>query len=211
MKLHFRITLWALVLGMLSSAFSVAAEDLNRLQQRLEGMKTLQGDFTQILFDDDGTVLEESQGEFALERPGKFYWHTQEPFEQLLVSDQQFLWLYDPDLEQVTQRSYDQEQVRGTPAAILSDDVDGLGENFSVQYKGADNGRQLFSLRPRVDKDLFQELLLAFTDEGLTEIRVRDNLGQLTIFTLVDVRRNEPVDQRLFEFEPPEGVDVLVD
>jgi outer membrane lipoprotein carrier protein len=210
MKQHLRFTLWAFVLGVFFSA-NVAADDVNLLHERLEGMKTLQGDFTQILFDDDGTVLEESQGEFALERPGKFYWHTLEPFEQLLVSDQQYLWLYDPDLEQVTRRSYDEQQVRGTPAAILSDDLDGLGDNFSVRYQGEDKGQVMFSLRPQVDKELFQELLLAFTDEGLTEISVRDNLGQLTIFTLVDVRRNEPVDQQVFKFEPPEGVDVLVD
>lgn len=211
MKLKLPLSLWALLWTFLFALNSHAADDLQRLQERLEGVKTMQGDFTQVLRDDDGTVLEESRGQFALERPGKFYWHTLEPFEQQLVSDQAFLWLYDPDLEQVTRRAYDQEQVRATPAAILSDDLQGLGDNFAVRHRGQEDGRTLFTLSPRMHDDMFQELTLAFTDEGLVEIRVHDNLGQQTIFSLVNVRRNQPVDQQLFQFVPPEGVDVLVD
>lgn len=211
MKLKLPLSLWALLWTFLFALNSHAADDLQRLQERLEGVKTMQGDFTQVLRDDDGTVLEESRGQFALERPGKFYWHTLEPFEQQLVSDRAFLWLYDPDLEQVTRRAYDQEQVRATPAAILSDDLQGLGDNFAVRHRGQDDGRALFTLSPRVHDDMFQELTLAFTDEGLVEIQVHDNLGQQTVFSLVNVRRNQPVDQQLFQFVPPEGVDVLVD
>lgn len=211
MKLKLSISTLALLWGFVIALNSHAADDLARLQQRLEGVKTLQGNFTQVLRDDDGTVLEESQGRFALERPGKFYWHTLEPFEQLLVSDQKYLWLYDPDLEQVTQRAYDQEQVRATPAAILSDDLQGLSDNFAVRHQGEDNGRTLFTLTPRTHDDMFNELTLAFTDQGLVEIHVHDNLGQQTVFALLNVRRNQSVDQKLFQFVPPKGVDVLVD
>lgn len=211
MKLKLPLSLWASIWVLLWAMNSHAADDLHRLQERLEEVKTLQGDFTQVLRDDDGTVLEESRGRFALERPGKFYWHTLEPFEQQLVSDQEYLWMYDPDLEQVTRRAYDQEQVRVTPAAVLSDDLEGLGENFIVRLEGQEGDRTLFRLSPREHDDLFQDLTLAFTDEGLVEIRVQDNLGQLTIFSLVNVRRNQPVDPQLFQFVPPKGVDVLLD
>lgn len=211
MKLNLPIALWALAGTLFFASISHATDDLARLQERLESVKTMQGDFNQVLHDDDGTVLEESHGQFALERPGKFYWHTLAPFEQQLVSDQEFLWLYDPDLEQVIRRAYDQEQVRSTPAAILSDDLKGLGDNFAVRYQGQENGRTLFALSPRVQDDMFEELTLAFTDEGLVEIRVHDNLGQQTTFSLMNVQRNQPVKQQLFQFVPPKGVDVLVD
>src|SRR5690554_158534 len=167
MKLKLPLSLWALLWTFLFALNSHAADDLQRLHERLEGVKTMQGEFTQVLRDDDGTLLEESRGQFALERPGKFYWHTLKPFEQQLVSDQEFLWMYDPDLEQVTRRAYDQEQVRATPAAILSDDLQGLGDNFAVHDGGQNDGRTLFTLSPKVHNDMFQSLTLAFTGEGL--------------------------------------------
>src|SRR5690606_41802687 len=36
----------------------------------------------------------------SLKRPRKFRWHTDPPLEQLLISDGEKIWLYDPDLEQ---------------------------------------------------------------------------------------------------------------
>lgn len=38
----------------------------------------------------------------SVKRPGLFYWHTDAPQEQLMVSDGQKVSLWDPDLEQVT-------------------------------------------------------------------------------------------------------------
>lgn len=213
MKLHYlRLTAWAplLLLVWTAAVGAGAGNDLAQLRERLDTMHSLEGDFTQTLFDADGTLLEESRGNFALQRPGKFYWHTRAPFEQLLVSDGETIWLYDPDLAQVTRRSYD-EQVQGSPALILSEDIDRLGQNFQVRRRDLDGESDSFVLEPRNDEGLFQTLELVFAGERLAEIRMRDNLDQLTIFELSNVERNVSIDPQRFMFEPPEGVDVLVD
>lgn len=212
MKLYTRLTAWVPMILLVWTATVSAgeADDLVPLRERLDAMNSLKGDFSQTLFDADGTLLEESHGEFALQRPGRFYWHTRAPFEQLLVSDGETIWLYDPDLEQVTRRSYD-EQAQGSPALILSEDIDSLGENFRVRRQELDGERESFALEPRHDEELFQMLELVFTGEQLAEIRMRDNLDQLTVFELSDVKRNVAIDPQRFVFEPPEGVDVLVD
>lgn len=212
MKLYIRLTAWVpMLLVVWTAAVSAGADDdLVPLRERLDAMNSLKGAFSQTLYDSDGTLLEESNGDFALQRPGRFSWHTLAPFEQLLVSDGETIWLYDPDLDQVTRRSYD-DQVQGSPALILSENIDSLGQNFRVRRLDLDGERDSFVLEPRHDEELFQMLELVFVGEQLAEIRMRDNLDQLTVFELSDVKRNVAIDPQRFVFEPPEGVDVLVD
>lgn len=187
-----------------SAATDDAAADL---RQRLDATTSLQGKFAQTLVDTDGTLLEESSGEFALQRPGRFYWKTVAPYEQLLVSNQELIWLYDPDLEQVTVREYT-DDLQQTPAVLLSGDLEQLQRDFAIS-RVADE--EAFLLIPRNQDGLFQTLSLVFKGEQLTEIRLRDSLGQESRFALKEVVRNRPIDAALFTFTPPEGVDILID
>jgi outer membrane lipoprotein carrier protein len=173
-------------------------------------MSTLQGKFTQTLYDIKGESLEESTGTFVLQRPGKFYWKTEQPYPQLLVSNQETIWLFDPDLEQVTVRPFSNDLQR-TPALLLSEDVNKLRENFIIQRELVDTQQEKFTLIPKVSKGLFQQLSLVFIVGELQAFYLQDNLGQATHFTLREVERNLAVDAALFNFTPPPGVDVLND
>ncbi len=75
---------------------------VQRLTELLGKAQTIAGRFSQLTLDGSGTQLQETAGEMLLKRPGLFRWHTDEPMEQLLVSNGEKVWLYDPDLEQVT-------------------------------------------------------------------------------------------------------------
>ena len=59
-----------------------------------------------------------SSGSFEFQRPGKFRFNYTKPFEQLIVADGKTLWLYDADLNQVTERA--QAQVLGSRAVSPS-------------------------------------------------------------------------------------------
>lgn len=72
-----------------------AIEELqNFVNQSVSGQAT----FVQRVFDSTGALVQESSGELRFSRPGKFKWHYFEPYEQLLVGDGDFLWVYDLDL-----------------------------------------------------------------------------------------------------------------
>lgn len=202
--------LWLALGGVSVTAQVETDQGLAQLQQRLEDMNTLEGKFTQTLLDADGTLLESSDGTFALQRPGKFYWHTLKPFEQLLVSDGETISLYDPDLEQVTVRDFKRE-TRGTPAMILSDDAESLGQDFLIAKEVGEEGETRFVLTPKSEDGLFKDLALVFSDRQLQEIRMQDNLDQTSIFTLTELERNQSIEPDKFKFDAPQGVDVLVD
>jgi outer membrane lipoprotein carrier protein len=146
----------------------------------------------------------------VLQKPGNFYWRTTAPYEQLLVSDQKTIWLYDPDLEQVTVRPVG-EDLQKTPALLFSNDLDKLREQFLVTRIAGADLQESFNLVPKAPDGLFSELTLVFSAGLLSEFHIQDNLGQSTRFVLSNVSSNEAVDAALFQFVPPEGVDVLHD
>lgn len=202
-------TALGLLLIVLTGSVYAQGDAATDLRQRLDAMDTLAGAFTQILLDEEGELLEESLGRFAMARPGKFDWHTLEPFEQRLISNRDNIWVYDPDLEQVTVRQVD-ERLSQTPAVILSEDMEALNDSFSVSRERREE-LTFFALTPKKNDELFARLELGFDGELLREIRIHDNLDQTSIFKLEDLTRNGELDQSRFEFQVPEGVDILTD
>jgi len=191
------------------TALTAHADDQSpaQLRKQLDAMNTLQGSFVQTLFDKEGKKQDEQKGTFVLQRPGKFFWKTETPAPQLLVSNQKTIWLYDPDLQTVNERPFS-DDLKKTPVLLLSEDVDKLRKNFTINRSQSDKTEK-FSIAPKVTEGLFQELLLVFVDNQLTEFSIRDSLGQLTHFNLSNVKRNQTVDENLFNFVAPAGVDVI--
>lgn len=187
-----------------------ATEDqaATQLRKNLDAMNTLQGNFTQIIKDDKGEIQEETSGEFMLMRPGKFYWKTVDPMPQLLVSNNKTIWLYDPDLETVNQREFS-DDLRETPALLLSEDVEKLRKSFSISLQSKTDGIEQFTLTPKVTEGLFQQLVLVFTAGQLSEFVIQDTLGQVTRCTLTNVKRNQTLPEEKFFFIPPAGVEII--
>src|SRR5690606_11740012 len=206
------IRIFLLMFCVLMSTVSVADQDesAKRLRKQLDAMTTLQGKFSQSLFDEKGEKLEESQGSFALQRPGKFYWKTEQPFPQLLVSNNKTIWLYDPDLETVTGRPFT-DDMQQTPALLLSENIEKLRQNFTVSRKVTNTRDEIFTLTPKVTDGLFQQLTLVFSAGELKEFQIQDTLGQLSHFLLSQVERNRKISPQLFNFTPPQGVEILRD
>jgi outer membrane lipoprotein carrier protein len=205
MKLFFRLI--ASILAF--STFTAHADDQSpaQLRKQLDAMNTLQGSFVQTLFDKDGKKQDEQSGTFVMQRPGKFFWKTEAPAPQLLISNQKTIWLYDPDLNTVNERPFS-DDLKKTPVLLLSEDVDKLRKNFTINRSQADKAEK-FSVTPKVTEGLFQELLLVFVDNQLAEFSIRDSLGQLTHFTLSNVKRNQAIDEKLFNFVAPAGADII--
>lgn len=178
-----------------------------RLTSLLSQADTLTGRFSQLSLDASGTQLQETSGELALKRPGQFRWHTDEPMEQLLVSNGEKVWLYDPDLQQVTIQQLDQ-RLTHTPALLLSGDISTISENFEVSHKEVGDVID-FTLRPKARDTLFDSLRLSFRGGVINDMQLIDSVGQRTNILFMGVKMNEPLKSGLFQFEIPEGADVI--
>ncbi|GAB3486318.1 outer membrane lipoprotein chaperone LolA [Azotobacter salinestris] len=180
---------------------------IQRLTQLLDRAQTLTARFSQLTLDGSGTQLQETSGEMALKRPGLFRWHTDAPQEQLLVSNGKTVWLYDPDLEQVTIRSLDQ-RLTHTPALLLSGDISKIGENFEITHKEA-GGVVDFILKPKAKDTLFDNLRLSFREGVVNDMQLIDGVGQRTNILFFGVKMNQLLDTAQFDFKVPEGTDVI--
>jgi len=203
---------WLLLSGAQSAAHAEAGDCPPGdavLEQHLAGLQTLSANFEQRVTAADGHSLQQSSGILQLARPGRIYWVAEPPFEQTVVSDGQRIWVYDPDLEQVTVRPL-ASQLDNSPAALLVGDADQVLEEFRIcAFREGDVTR--IQLHPLNTDALYTEIELLFEAGAPAGIRMIDSLGQHTQTTLSTIELNQPLDPQVFHFTPPPGVDVFRD
>lgn len=208
-----RLIRMLLVAALTLSASLVQAQDdaraVQRLTELLSKTQTLTGRFSQLTRDGSGTQLQESKGDMSMKRPGLLRWHTDAPMEQLLVSNGEKVWLYDPDLQQVTVQALDKRMTH-TPALLLSGDVSKIRESFEISYKEGGNVVD-FILKPKAKDTLFDTLRLSFRDGVINDMQLIDSVGQRTNILFMGVKLNPSLDNAQFEFKAPAGVDVIED
>jgi outer membrane lipoprotein carrier protein len=202
---HVTRLLFPILLIASASAEEPGAAD--QLAAFLDETVTLSAAFEQILLEVDGEPGEVSRGRFYLNRPGRFRWEYREPVEQLVVGDGTRLWMYDQDLEQVTVRALD-EGLAGTPAMLLSGEGS-LEESFRLGASYEEDGLSWIELMPLAEPAEFQGLRVGLADGLMRVMEVRDNLDQVSRIEFSDIARNTDLDEAMFRFEPPDGVDVI--
>jgi outer membrane lipoprotein carrier protein len=179
-----------------------------RLDAFLEGLETLQAEFQQVLVDEEGEALEEAAGSVLLARPDRFRWDYRAPYRQLIVADGQQVWIYDPDLAQVTVRRQ-AGALDATPASLLASRRP-VDEVFAIEELGIDDeGVAWLSLAPREAGGSFESIRVGVDAGGGLRMRLVDGFGQTTDLAFRDVQRNPAIAEERFRFTPPEGVDVI--
>lgn len=168
---------------------------------------TLQGRFEQSLVDADGVVVERSSGTLEIERPGRFHWAYDEPYEQQLVADGLNIWSYDVDLAQVTVKPQE-KALANTPALLLGGTQDALSQ-FQFDGSMVENGTTWVRMIPVDTSSGFERMELGFHDGKLSRMVFFDNLEQRTLVALYDVTTNEPIDASRFEFLVPDDADLV--
>ncbi len=178
-----------------------------QLTEFLASVETMSARFSQTLLDEDLAVVEVSAGDFAISRPGRFRWDYTEPYEQLILADGDRLWIYDAELEQASVRTVD-AVLATTPAMLLSGDTD-ISAGYEIVDRGLEDDVMWAELTPRTDEAEFVRLRLGFMDGEIRVMELFDRLGQTTRVEFFDVVRNPVLGDELFNFSPPDGVDVI--
>ena len=128
----------SLTLGILLTLSALPAFAAESARTRMEafsrGLESVSGRFSQSVTDANGHQGDASSGTFALQAPRQFRWETQSPYQQTIVADGRRVWVYEPDLEQVSVKAA-ATALTATPASLLSGDGK-LGEYFTVSADG---------------------------------------------------------------------------
>jgi periplasmic chaperone LolA len=201
-----------LTLALWMSLGSASATPADDLQRYLSGYGSARAEFSQFALSSDGDRAEESTGYFYVARPNRFRWVTEQPFLQQIVCDGESIWIFDPDLEQVTRRPADQ-QGNSAPALILNGQIDELQQQFSIS-RIDDNAPDttVFELRPlQPEHNTFARIRLRFEQRRLSELSLEDSLGQRSLLVLHELEYDPKLPAGIFAFTPPPGVDLIED
>ena len=174
-----------------------------------QNTKSATGRFEQRVMDRAGKVVDRGSGSFAFARPGKFRWIYEKPHPQTLVADGHKLWIYDPDLQQVTIKRMDQA-ISSTPAALLAgrEDITAL---FSLRDAGTADGLEWVEATPKTPDTGFDKVRLGLKDKQLAAMELFDQLGGHSSLRFTELKPNAPVSPESFRFTPPKGADVIED
>ncbi|MHB8248918.1 MAG: outer membrane lipoprotein chaperone LolA [Acidithiobacillus sp.] len=201
--------LFALLLTGAGWAQAAPAPGSQILQHFFQQVQTVQAQFTQVVTNRNGQIIKRAAGTVWIQRPGKFRWVYDGSNGQTIVSNGTRVWLYDPALQQVTIQPLD-KTLGSTPAALIAG-KDILASRFVIRDLGSKDGIRWVELQPKNGQDQgFTAVRLGFDARGaLQEMRMEDAFQQETVLTFHDIRLNQPIAAREFQFTPPAGVDVL--
>jgi outer membrane lipoprotein carrier protein len=185
------------------------AATIERLRAFIRDTQSAKTSFTQTVTDRSGRLVQRSNGEFALSRPGKFRWTVDKPYRQVVVGDGERVWIYDEDLNQVVVRKAG-EAIGSTPAALLAG-RDSVERAFQWKELPSSGGLEWLSATPISKDAAFAEIRLGFDAKTLVALELADTFGQTTVVRFGEMDRNPSLAAEAFRFTPPAGASVIGD
>jgi outer membrane lipoprotein carrier protein len=190
-------------------ACSVAeARAIDSLKSFIQNVRTVRAEFAQTVLDKNARVVQKGNGVMQFERPGKFRWIYEKPYEQLIVGDGARIWFYDHDLNQVTVRKLD-AAIGSSPAALLAGSGN-IESEFDLEEIGLQGDAEWLEARPKAKESTFEWVRLGFTPTGILKaMELHDHFGQTTVLIFAGLQQNAKLAPELFKFNPPPGADVI--
>ena len=202
---HAMKRLMFLLAGLLAVA-GARADPVDTLREFARDVKSGRANFIQTVSSPDGAKKKTSSGSFEFSRPNRFRFAYSKPFEQLIVSDGQKVWLHDVDLNQVSVRLLDQA-LGSTPAALLAGGA--LERDFELSALPARDGLEWVQAKPRAKDGTVAELRVGFRGKDLAALELVDAFGQRSVLLFSAVQQGVTVPAERFRFVPPAGADVI--
>ncbi|MFT5548761.1 MAG: outer membrane lipoprotein carrier protein [Candidatus Azotimanducaceae bacterium] len=198
-----------IVISLASCFLNVAYADTaeQRLKIALKSLDNSTANFKQTVLSEDKQVLQQSSGTVAISRPGKFSWIYTTPYEQQIIADGSELWVYDVDLDQVTVKPM-ASGLTSAPIMVLMKQNE-INSNFTVNEVGQRKFLYWVELEPKSTELEYSRIYIGLENEIVKAMELRDGFGQSTQIVFENLRQNVIHNPKVFQFTPPEGVDVF--
>jgi outer membrane lipoprotein carrier protein len=197
----------------------ITPSGIEQLNQFVKTVRSAQGEFVQQQMrtpkpnepQDKLKMIRQTSGQFVFQRPGRFVWDTQKPYEQKLIMDGKQLLMWDKDLNQLTVRLANQA-LAASPAAILFGDI-ALDQQFALEEAGTKTNLQWVNLKPKAKPgqgDLPYTQIAIGMGSGLPKaLELTDGFGSTVLVIFNQMQINPRVDDSRFQFKPPQGAEVV--
>ncbi len=202
-------TKWAVLALGLALAPMAQADEVGEVVEAVEAkyakVDAIQAAFVQTTHS-EVFGSEEQRGTLMLKRPRMMRWEFTSGVEKQFVTNGQTMWVYTRDENQVIK--YDNVTNSGGADSLLQS-LDKLDEVFKVSLIEDPEGHHL-RLVPRGDEQRFKRLELRLDAElNVKHVHFVDAFEQVTELDFEDVKLNVQVPDSTFEFQVPDGVEVI--
>ncbi len=189
---------------MLVTSSQLFAGDLENLQIKLKSLTTFNAHFSQVVKDEQGNIVQQGAGTIALKQPNKINWQQTQPDETLFVSDGNQTFYFDSFAEQVTILET-KDLIDSSPFVLLTSFDEKLWHKYTVE--------KLISSYKITPKSLgaaqVASLTVSFADnDAISSLVVVDVSGQTSDFIFTETKVNQVVDDAIFTFKIPEGMEI---
>ncbi len=212
---YFRIILIYLFLfGSFDQPVAEERKLLRLIQKQYQSIRSFSGRFIQTSHRADTEIgPKKAEGLVYYKRPGKMRWLYEAPEEQLLVTNGQTMWLYDPLLENVTVQKL-HKITEGTPLSFLL----GLG-NLQADFIHREISKNLLSgqegliveLEPRKSTANLAFIQLNVHPEtyNLQTIALMDQQDNYRTIQLINMKYNLEIEDNFFEITVTKDMEVI--
>lgn len=183
--------------------FAQPSSDLSIL---LNKNKSFQGSFNQIVFDNQGQIIEEANGKVIFKKPHFFKWIYKKPHQNQIISDGEIIYIYDPDLSQVIMSQFSQSNSNNPSLIFFQKNIEKF---FKVTTKSI-NGELWYRCQSLSDDADYETLELKFDSQGkVLAMNIIDRLKNKILVNFEDIQTNIKINEATFLFNVPENVEII--
>jgi outer membrane lipoprotein carrier protein len=189
-------------------------ELIAKTQERYEKTEDLKAHFIQEVTIKAMNKTEKEEGVVYVKNPRRMLWVYSKPKAKKLIINPKKAWLYIP--EDHAAYVQDTENIYKSKLAVkFLSGIGKLSEDFIVGFSKPDtvdrNGDYLLTLIPKVSDTGVDKLYITINKDNFQIIQCSfaDLYGNITRIRLTDIRINNNLDDKLFSFKPPSGVEVF--
>lgn len=151
-----------------------------------------------------------ASGKLYFKRPGKMLWRYEEPKGQFVLADGKNLYFYQPEQNQVIKSPLKNAFRSDIPLSFLLG-LGNLKKDFNATLKGTEENQYVLGLEPKGELGGFSEVLVAVgrSTSDIDWVSVRDAAANVTTIRFSGMRKGVGVQESLFRFQVPDGVDIV--
>lgn len=181
------------------------------IQAYYEGTQSFAGDFEQEVHWRRGAEVRLSKGRVYFKKPGLMRWEYTWPEKLLIVVDRLNVYLYSPQDKQVMIFPTGKALSPKVTLGFMTGKGNLLRDFRIISCERLPSGKVALTVIPREETPQVAKLTLVADPKtgAISEIWFWDHLGNLTKIRFFNLRRNVKLENDLFHFTPPKGVEIV--
>ena len=206
-----------LAIASLSQANTMAAQGappstelkqvLDRLQRHYRETRSFSAKFNEEIAT-VGAPKRNRSGKVSFLKPGRMRWDFDEPEKQIIVSDGETVYSYDPDLNQVVETPL-RQAIKSSSATSFLLGMGNISRDFKAQFADTPTP-DLIRLKLDAKTGGYKiEIGVDPKTYNLTTLTLTDQLGDVTKISFSDIHDNVELSESTFAFKTPAGADVV--